>query len=150
MAGTINKITMRKTGPAKFEAVNAAGNVITAEGSPDIGGTGSGMRPMEILLVALASCSSLDVMHIMQKQRQPLDDLTVEVEGARADAVPAVYTDVKLVFTAAGPGVTQDKLQRAVDLSMEKYCSVTAMLQTTVKITAEARVASTLIPSSST
>lgn len=139
--GAVNKISLKRVSGAKFEATNAAGNTVVVDGPADIGGVGAGMRPMEVLLVALATCSAVDVLHIMQKQRQPLEDLDIDIEGVRADAVPAVYTDIKVVFTGGG-AIELPKLKRAVELSAEKYCSVSTMLRPTVRITYEARIKS--------
>lgn len=136
---SVNKISLRRVTGAQFEAKNAAGNIVVVDGPADIGGTGAGMRPMEVLLVALATCSAVDVLHIMQKQRQPITDLDIDIEGVRADAVPAVYTDIKVVFSGGG-AIELDKLKRAVDLSGEKYCSVSTMLRPTVRIVYEARL----------
>lgn len=138
---TTNKIAVRRVSGARFEATNEAGNSVTVDGPPDLGGQGAGMRPMELQLVALATCSALDVLHIMQKQRQPLADLDIDIEGDRADAVPAVYTQIRIVFTGSG-SIELDKLQRAVALSAEKYCSVSAMLRPHVDIVFDARVKS--------
>lgn len=139
MAGPTT-VKLRRVSGAKFEATNAAGNTVVVDGPPDVGGVGAGMRPMELLLASLASCAAVDVLLIMQKQRQPLEDLDIEVQGVRADAVPAVYTDIRLVFTGSGK-IDADKLQRAVELSSDKYCSVSSMLRAGgVKIAFEARV----------
>lgn len=134
------KIRLERTENVQFVATNAAGAKIVIDGPPDMGGKDGGLRPMETLLSALAGCSSIDVIHIMGKQRQDLQGLSVEVEGQRADAVPAVFTHIHLRFTGSGP-IDPVKFQKAVDLSMEKYCSVSHMLQPHVKITAEAVVA---------
>ena len=133
------KITMRRVSGAKFEATNEAGSAVTLDGPPDVGGQGEGMRPMELFLAALAGCSAVDVLHIMAKQRQPLEDLDIQVEGTRADAVPAVFTDIHLTFTGSG-AIDDDKLKRAVDLSIEKYCSVAKMLNPDVRVTHSAAV----------
>lgn len=125
---------------ALFEATNATGQKALLDGPPDLGGQGEGVRPMEMVLMGLAGCSALDVLHILEKQqKEPLADLTVTVRGTRADAVPAVYTDIALHFEATG-AVDPHKLERAVKLSMEKYCSVAKMLQPTVSITHTAAV----------
>lgn len=139
MAGSM-KITLSRVSGAKFEATNPSGNKIVLDGPADLGGVNDGMRPMETLLSALAGCSAMDVLHIMGKQRQPLEGLEVAVEGERADAVPAVFTRIHLVFTGSG-AIDPAKLQKAVELSMEKYCSVSRMLAPTVAITAESRTA---------
>ena len=90
---------------------------------------------MEAGLIALAGCSAMDVIHILEKQqKEPLEDLDVDVVGQRADAIPAVYTDIEVRFAASG-AVDPHKLERAVRLSMEKYCSVSKMLAPTVNIT---------------
>ncbi len=120
---------------ALFEATNATGQKALVDGAPELGGQGEGVRPMEMVLMGLAGCSALDVIHILEKQqREPLGDLTVTVRGTRADAVPAVYTAIELHFEASGP-VDPHKYERAVKLSMEKYCSVAKMLEKSATIT---------------
>lgn len=137
--GATMRVTLTRTQGAQFVAKNAAGQTALIDGPADIGGQGEGVRPMEMLLMSLAGCSAMDVLLILNKQRQPIVDLTIDVEGQRADAVPAVYTDIHLVFTATGD-LDATKLDRAVALSMEKYCSVTKMLEPTVRITHAARI----------
>jgi putative redox protein len=138
MAEKKHSVRLEQIGAAAFEATSLAGGSLIVDGSPDIGGEGRGMRPMEVLLAALASCSAMDVVHILRKQRQALEHLTIEIEGVRTDATPAPYKSVKLVFTARGV-VEDDKLQRAVSLAVEKYCSVRATIDPAVEITWEAR-----------
>jgi putative redox protein len=129
------EVHIARTRGAQFRAVNAQGQTALLDGAPDIGGVGEGVRPMEMLLMSLAGCSAMDVIHILEKQqKEPLADLVVKVKGTRADAVPSVYTDIHLAFEATGP-VNPAKLERAVRLSAEKYCSVTKMLEPSVKIT---------------
>ncbi len=133
-------VKLEQTGPVQFKVTNASGAVSVIDGPADMGGENAGLRPMETLLSALAGCSSMDVIHILKKQRQNLDKLEVEVEGERADAVPAVFTKIHLRFVAHGD-LDPAKVQKAVELSMEKYCSVSKMLQPSVQITAEGVVA---------
>jgi putative redox protein len=133
------KVKLTRVSGAQFEATNDSGQRTVLDGPPDVGGVGAGLRPMELLLTSLAGCSAVDILHIMQKQRQALEDLDIEVSGTRADAVPAVFTAIHLKVTASGP-IDDDRLQRAVELSMEKYCSVAKMLEPTVRITFEAKV----------
>jgi putative redox protein len=92
---------------------------------------------MQTFLVSLAGCSAMDVVMILTQQKQQLDDFEIEVTGQRADAVPAVYEHVHLAFFATGE-VAANKLERAVRLSVEKYCSVAKMLLPDVKVTWEA------------
>lgn len=134
------KVVLERISHAGFEATAAvSGGKVVVDGAPDIGGDGKGMRPMELLLSAVASCSAMDVVHILvNKQKQPLEHLRIEIEGERADAVPSPFTKMHLVFIARGP-VEENKLQRAVSLAVEKYCSVSATLADDVAITWEAR-----------
>jgi putative redox protein len=134
------KVRLERVGPAAFEAEAGSGGGVIVDGAPKIGGEGRGMRPMELLLTSLASCSAMDVVHILRRQKEPLEDLRIEVEGTRADAVPAVFTAIHLRFTATG-AVSERKLQRAVALSVEKYCSVRSSLAPEVEVTYEARLA---------
>jgi putative redox protein len=103
---------------ALFEATNASGQKALIDGPPELGGQGEGVRPMEMVLMGLAGCSALDVIHILEKQQKE----------------PAVYTDIALHFEASGP-IDAHKFERAVKLSMEKYCSVTKMLEKSATIT---------------
>lgn len=127
------KVTLKQQGPAAFRATNAAGTSIHLEGSAALGGSDEHFRPMEAVLAALAGCSALDVLHILGRMRQPIQGLEIDVEGDRADAVPAVFTHVRLHFRASGE-LDVHKLERAVELSMAKYCSVARMLEPTVSI----------------
>lgn len=133
------RVELTQVGPAAFEATGAAsGGKLIVDGAPDIGGEGRGMRPMELLLSSVASCGAMDVVKILRQQRQPLERLRIEVEGERKDAIPSPFAKIKLVFVAKGD-VDAHKLQRAVALSVEKYCSVVATLAPDVEITWEAR-----------
>jgi putative redox protein len=132
------EVKIEKVGPAAFQARAGSGGEIVADGAPSIGGEGRGMRPMELLLSALATCAAMDVVHILRKQKEPLEGLTIEVEGQRADAVPAPFVAVHLTFVAQGD-VAPNKLERAVRLGVEKYCSVGASLAPDVAVTWEAR-----------
>lgn len=131
---------LNQVGPAAFEAAGGQGGTLIVDGSPDIGGEGRGMRPMELLLSAVASCAAMDVVHILRKQKEPLERLEIAVEGARSEATVAPFTRMHLVFTAHGP-VTPQKFERAVGLSVEKYCSVRASLDAAMPVTWEARLA---------
>ena len=133
--GATVEVKIARVSGAKFEATNSAGQKAFIDGPPDLGGVGEGVRPLEMLLMALAGCSALDVIHILEKkQKEPLEDLVVSVKGLRADAVPAVYTDIEVHFEASG-AVDEKKLERAVSLSMEKYCSVAKMIEKSARIT---------------
>lgn len=139
MTGKKHNVKLVQIGTAAFEATASAGGSLIIDGAPDIGGEGRGMRPMEVLLSALASCSAMDVLHILRKQRQPIEHLEIAIEGERADAVPSPYTAIELVFSARG-AIDDHKLQRAVGLAVEKYCSVSASLKPEIKISWRAQL----------
>lgn len=132
------RVELDQVGRAAFVARSPEGCELVVDGSPDVGGEGRGMRPMELLLAALSSCSAMDVLHILRKQREPVEHVAVEVRGTRKDAVPAVYERIHLVFKVRGP-VADNKLQRAVALSVDKYCSVGQSLSPDIAVTWEAR-----------
>lgn len=115
-------------------ATNEHGNIISIDGSHEVGGEDLGFRPMQLVLAGLASCSTMDIIHILNKQKEPLEHIEIQVEGKRADAVPAVFTDIHVHYQIFGP-VSKEKAERAIELSMTKYCSVTKMLEPTVRIT---------------
>jgi len=92
--------------------------------------------PMELVLVALCGCTASDVVGILRKKREPFTHLEVRAEGERATGYPAVYTEIKLVYRIGGK-VSRKAVEDAVRLSKEKYCSVSAMLGKTAKITSE-------------
>ncbi|MEQ9364863.1 MAG: OsmC family protein [Leptospirales bacterium] len=128
------QVQLKRTGNMKFEAVGAAGVKAVLDGPKKSGGTEEGLRPMETVLVALASCSAMDIVHILKKQRQDLEDLNITVTGERVDAVPSVFSSIELHYAASGK-VELEKLERAAELSIETYCSVAAMLRDKVRIT---------------
>ncbi|MEM6320266.1 MAG: OsmC family protein [Bacteroidota bacterium] len=118
-----------------FISSNEDGLTVESDGSPAIGGGNKAMRPMQMVLSAMASCSSIDVVMILKKQRQRLDDIKVTVEGKRAKGqVPAVFTEIHIHFELTG-NIKENRAEKAVRLSMEEYCSVSKMLEKTVNIT---------------
>lgn len=96
----------------------------------------TGPGPMELVLVGLCACTATDVVSILRKKREAFTGVEVRAEGARADGVPAVYESIKLVYRVSGK-VQKKSVEDAVRLSKEKYCSVSAMLQKSAKITFE-------------
>ncbi len=118
-----------------FEASNSDGNTVHLDGAASVGGEGKGMRPMELLLTSVASCSVFDVVSILKKQRQPLEDIQVKATGDRAaegDAKP--FTALHFTFMLKGD-IDRAKAERAVKLSVEKYCSVGASLDPNIPVT---------------
>lgn len=118
-----------------MEALNEDGNSVQMDASPDIGGTGKGMRPMQMLLASMAGCSSIDVISILKKQRQDFRDLKVVITGEREkDAIPSLFTEVHAHFKVYGD-LDEDKVAKAISLSMDKYCSVSKTIEKTATIT---------------
>jgi putative redox protein len=102
----------------------------------DAGSEKSANSPMELVLIALCGCTASDVVGILRKKREPFNRLEVSAQGERASGYPAVYTEIKLHYRVAGE-VSRKAVEDAVKLSKQKYCSVSAMLEKTAKITTE-------------
>ncbi|OWY21567.1 OsmC family peroxiredoxin [Sphingobacteriales bacterium UPWRP_1] len=118
-----------------FEAKGTSGVAVHIDASTEIGGHNAGARPMELLLMGLGSCSALDVILILRKQKLEIEDFKVTVKGHREkDAIPAVFTQIHIHYQLKG-SLPPDKVQRAIQLSMDKYCSASAMLAKTAHIT---------------
>lgn len=129
------KIKVEHSPVFRFKASNAEGNTMQMDASPSIGGEQTGMRPMEVLLAGLGGCSGIDVVSILTKMKQPFQNLTIEVNGHRnADEVPSLFTEIDVDFYVEGEHLDQNKIQHAVDLSMQKYCSVAKTLEKSAKI----------------
>ncbi len=128
------EVRLKRESGYKLIASNADGKIAVLDGPPAIGGEGDGLRPMEMVLMGLAGCSSFDLLSILEKQRQTVDDLEIVVNGNRADSVPAVYTDIHIHYILKGK-IDELKLRKALELAVDKYCSVAEMLNKTAKIT---------------
>lgn len=113
---------------AAFIAESGSGHAIVVDGPEHIGGRNLGPRPMELMLMSVGACSSVDVVFILKKARQPVTDCYVEVEGTRAETEPQVFTAIHLHFVVTGTGLNEAQVKRAVALSAEKYCSASIML----------------------
>lgn len=94
-----------------------------------------GPSPMELILIGTGGCASYDVVHILEKGHEPVTDVTCDVTAERAGTEPKVFTKIHLAFTVAGRGLSPAKAERAVQLSMEKYCSASAMLGQVAELT---------------
>ncbi len=116
-----------------FRASNGEGPTVDIDGSPAIGGVGQGFRPMELLLTAHAGCTVMDVVSILEKQRQTVDDVSIEVDGTRGEGTPAPFTKIHLHYELTGD-IDVEKARRAIDLAVHKYCSVGEMLKSSAEI----------------
>lgn len=118
-----------------FVATNETGQSVVMDGTAANEGLKRGASPMELLLMGVAGCSSIDVVDIAKKQRQNVVDCITTVEGKRADSVPRVFTEIHIHFKVLGHDLNSDAIEKAVQLSAEKYCSASIMLGKAAKIT---------------
>jgi putative redox protein len=108
---------------------------IVIDGSPEIGGRNLGVRPMEMVLMGLGGCTAMDVLSILRKQRQTITDFVIEIQAQRREEEPKVFTEIHVHYVIKGNKLKDAQVKRAIELSAEKYCSVSAMLEKTAKIT---------------
>lgn len=130
------KINIKRTdNDFQLLATNEGGNSLVMDAAESIGGHQSGMRPMQLLLAAVGGCSAIDIILILKKQRQTVTDFEIEVNGER-EAVEeySLFKTIELHFKLSGQ-IDYDKAERAIQLSLEKYCSVAKTLEPTAKIT---------------
>jgi putative redox protein len=118
-----------------FTAESGSGHAIVLDGAPENGGRNLGIRPMELLLIGLAGCTAFDVVLILKRGREPIEDCVVEVEAERAATDPKVFTRIHLNYNLSGQGLSAEKVERAIKLSKEKYCSASIMLGQVAEIT---------------
>lgn len=125
-----------------FLAESGSGHSVVMDGAPEHGGRNLAPRPMEMVLIGLGGCTAFDVVQILVKSGFPVDGCEVELSAQRADAIPAVFTDIHIHYLVYGADLEDRHVKRAIDLSAEKYCSVTMMLKPTVNITHDYEVVS--------
>ena len=118
-----------------FEATNETGNSVHIDASPSIGGQGLGARPMELLIMGLGGCSGIDVINILKKQKITVKGLKIKIDAEREpEATPSLFQKIHVDFIFSGE-IDKAKAERAVSLSMDKYCSVAKTLEKTATIT---------------
>lgn len=124
------KMTVVHAGEQRYSGTNEAGDRLIIDGSDDVS---LGVRPTEALLASLGSCTAFDVVEILAKRRTPVESYRIELSGERADEHPRRYTRIHVRHVVSGAGITQKSLQRAVELSQDKYCSVAASLNADIE-----------------
>jgi putative redox protein len=117
-----------------FLGESGSGHSVVMDGAPDAGGRNLGFRPMEMLLLGLAGCSAFDVVLILKRSRENVTDCVVDVDGDRAETDPKVFTNVRMHYIVTGRNLDPKKVERAVKLSEEKYCSASAMFGKTATL----------------
>jgi len=117
-----------------FLGESESGHAVVLDGPPEIGGKNMGVRPMEMLLLGMGGCTSVDVMQILQKGRQNITDCVAEISAERVDTIPKVFSKIHVHFVITGKNLKEAVVARAVKLSAEKYCSASIMLEKAVTI----------------
>ena len=129
------KATVKWLEDVSFSGASGSGHSVIMDGAPEFGGANRGMRPMEMLLLGMGGCTAFDVVHILRKARQDIVDFEVDLDAQRAEAPPKVFTRIHVHFEIRGHNVSPAAVERAIDLSLSKYCSATIMLAKTAEIT---------------
>ena len=127
--GNTNHVTTKWLGNMAFESNNPSGLSMRIDAGEESGGEGKGYRPKALMLSSLAGCTGLDVAHLIQKMRLKVDDFTIEVYGELSEEHPQTYVKVTMEYHFYGADLKEEKLQKAVDLSYEKYCGVSEMFK---------------------
>lgn len=128
------KASVTWTGGMAFEGAADSGHTIVMDTAPDFGGENKGLRPMEMMLLGMGGCTSIDVMNILKKSRQDVTACVAEMSAERADSAPKVFTQIHVHFKVTGNDLDPRRVERAVQLSAEKYCSASIMLGKTAEI----------------
>ena len=117
-----------------FVGESGSGHALVMDGAPESGGRNIGIRPMEMLLLGLGGCTAFDIVMILERMREKVTALDIGLEAERAPEDPKVFTKVTLVYKIKGRNLKPGNVERAVNLSAEKYCSATAIIEKTAKI----------------
>jgi len=136
----MTKAKITYTGGLQFVGESDSRHAIVMDGEEKFGGRDSGPRPMELLLLGIGGCSGMDVVSILKKKREHVTGVEINVEGKTAEDYPHKYTEIALEYVVKGKNVSGEAVKRAIDLSMDKYCSVKATLEGSAKITYSYRI----------
>ncbi len=128
------KATIKWLDHMSFVGESGSGHSLVMDGPPESGGRNLGVRPMEMVLLGLGGCTSFDMVMILQRQRQAISDCQVEIEAERANEVPKVFTKIHVHYIVTGKNLDAKKVERAVNMTAEKYCSVSIMLSASVEL----------------
>lgn len=125
---------IRKSGKFNFEAENAGGFKVELDAKAEIGGEGKGFRPMEMLLAGLGGCSGIDMVNVLTKQKEPLEDIKISIRATRRDEeIPAIFKVINIHFDLYG-ALSAGKVERALSMTFEKYCSVSNILERSAEL----------------
>jgi putative redox protein len=118
-----------------FVGESGSGHAVVMDGAPEHGGRDMGFRPMEMLLLGVGGCTAFDVVSILKKSRQAITDCEVKIDSDRAEDIPKVFTRIHIHFIITGNSLDPIKVEKAVNLSADKYCSASKMLEKTAEMT---------------
>jgi len=135
MSANKKRIILNWKGNFRFEAKNEKGLLINFDAIAKYGGEETAPTPMETVLASLAGCTSFDVINILKKKRQNITSYSVETEAERRDEPPEVFTKIHINYIVKGRNISKEAVEKAIQLSNDKYCSVGAMLKKTAEIT---------------
>jgi len=124
----INNAKVTLTHDMQFSGISGSGHSLTMDADLESGGSNAGFRPKELLLVGFGGCSGMDVISILRKKRQNVTNLEINVKGTVSDSHPKIYKEVHIEYVVRGKGVDKEAVERAIALSLDKYCSVGATL----------------------
>lgn len=128
------KATVKWLDHMSFVGESGSGHSVVMDGAAEAGGRNMGVRPMEMVLLGLGGCTAFDIVMILQRQRQAVCDCQVEVEAERAAEAPKVFTKIHVHYIVKGKDLEPAKVERAVNMTAEKYCSVSIMLAASVEM----------------
>jgi putative redox protein len=134
------KVRIKWVEGMSFLGTSESGHALLMDGAPEAGGRNLGPRPMETVLLGTGGCTAFDVVMILKKARQPVEDCVVEIDADRAPEDPKVFTRIRMRYIVKGKGLSRNHVERAVKLSAEKYCSASIMLGKTAEITHELEI----------
>lgn len=124
-------------GKRKFEAIGGSGHPVTMDAKAEVGGEDTGPRPMELLLMGIGGCTGIDIVMILEKGRLTVEEFSMELNGERAEEMPQRFTGIHMHYVLKGPDLTQEKVERAIILSKDKYCSASASINAEIRVTYE-------------
>lgn len=122
--------TIRYIEGLQFVGEASSGHAIVVDGDAEVGGRDTGLRPSELLLIALGSCSAMGAVSILKKKQQDVSSFEVRLKGSKEDGWPKRVTDIEIEFTVTGNNISEEAVKRSLELSMDRYCTVKATLKT--------------------
>jgi len=128
------KATVKWLDNMSFVGESGSGHSVVMDGPPESGGRDMGIRPMEMVLLGMGGCTAFDAVFILKKARQDITDCRVELAAQRATEVPKVFTKIHAHYVITGRNLNEKQVERAINMTAEKYCSVSIMLQASVEL----------------